>query len=204
MVPSQITYGEPPRIVLSSLPNNRVRVTFGAPEARGNMAFAPTPDAIEVTLAELLRDSDGDGWTDILERHLHLHWRGTDSDLDGIPDDRDDAPDFKEQPVADDEDAQMIRRSVFAMFGFTDSPDALFVTDSSRRLQFDGLPGPVFYRDGDGGVRVTWKVLDKTADAATVEITDFENVLAASGHNLTLKKIQGGWYVVRITMTWIS
>ena len=204
MVPSQIPYGEPPRIALSALPNDRVRVTFSAPEARGQAIYAPTPDALEVTLAELLRDTDGDGWTDIIERHLGLNWRASDSDFDGIPDDRDAAPDYRERPAADDEDAQMIRRAVFAMFGFTESPGALFVADDSRRLQFDGLPGPVFYREGNGGVRVTWKILDKTADTATVEVTDFEGALAASTNHLTLRRIEGHWYVVEIKLISIS
>lgn len=205
MIPVPIPYGDPPRIAMSELPRGRLRVGFSAPDSQTGVAvYAPTPDAVEVTLAEVERDTDGDGWTDILERALQMHWFGRDSDLDGIPDDRDDAPSFKESPRADDEDARILRRSIFAMFGFTESPGALFVADTSRRLQPDGLPGPVFYQDGNGGVRVTWKILEKTADTATVEITDFENALAGSGNDIRLRKIDNDWYVVAIVLRWIS
>ena len=166
----------------------------------------PSPDAVEVRLPDIEKDSDGDGWTDILERHLQMSWLSKDTDGDGIQDDRDPAPDFRE-PAGDrtDEDVQIHKRAVFAMFGLTEAPGALFVADNSRRLQVDGLPGPVFYREGHGGVRVTWKVESKTASEAIVEITDFEGVLAASGNELKLRKAaDGGWYVVSIRMKWIS
>jgi hypothetical protein len=61
----------------------------------------------------------------------------------------------------------------------------------------------VFYRDAAGGVRVTWKVLDETADTATVTLTDFDAAPAASSNNVELKTI-GDRYVVRIVMTSIS
>ena len=205
MIPLQMPYYPPLKIAISGLPKGRLRLEFGAPDPVGNVpVYDPTPDAIEVALAEVQRDTDGDGWTDIMERHLQLNWRDADSDRDGIPDGQDATPDYRERRTADDEDARILRRAIFAMFGLTESPGALFVADDSRRLQLDGLPGPLFYREGNGGVRLTWKILDKTADIATVELTDFEGALAASGNNVTLKKIRGDWYVVEIKMTWIS
>jgi hypothetical protein len=204
MVPLATGYGQPPKISIRELPAERVRVEFAPPDVPANsVVYQPTPDAVELSLAELQRDTDGDGWTDIMERHLLMNWRDRDSDHDGIPDGVDDAPSLRERDATDD-DAEMLRRAMFAMFGLTESPGALFVADGSRPLQFGRLPGPVFYREGGGGVRVTWKILDKTADTATVEITDFEGALAASGNDLTLKKIDGGWYVVAIRMKWIS
>jgi hypothetical protein len=200
-----VAYGAPPQMTIRELPDERVRVEFSAPDSRnGATVYQPTPDAIEVSLAELRRDTDGDGWPDILERQLQMNWRNADSDRDGIPDGMDVTPSYRPTSAETDDDARILQRAIFAMFGFTDSSGALFVADNSRRLELDGLPGPVFYHEGNGGVRVTWKILDKGADTATVEITDFEGALAASGNDIVLKKIHDGWYVVKITMKWIS
>ena len=54
------------------------------------------------------------------------------------------------------------------------------------------------------GVRVTWKLVEKTADTATLEVTDYEGPRAASGDDVRLKKIDAAWYVTSITMTGIS
>jgi hypothetical protein len=74
---------------------------------------------------------------------------------------------------------------------------------SSQRAH-GNLPGPVFYRDARGGVRVTWKITAKSDTEATVEITDFEFALAASGNEVTLRRIGDDWYVVRVRMLWIA
>jgi len=39
---------------------------------------------------------------------------------------------------------------------------------------------------------VTWKLVEKTADPATVEVTDYEGPLAASGNDVRLKKTPRG------------
>jgi hypothetical protein len=196
-----------PGLTIAGLPGDRLRIAFVLePRPTDPMSqLYPSPDAVEVLLPEIQRDRDGDGWTDITERYLQMHGGNTDSDGDGIPDDRDSAPLFRE-PASDktDEDVQILKRSVFAMFGLTEAPGALFVADGSRHVQLEGLPGPVFYREGHGGVRVTWKIESKTPTEAIVELTDFEGVLAASGNELKLRKVDDGWYVVSIRMKWIS
>jgi hypothetical protein len=50
---------------------------------------------LRIPLADLRRDSDGDGITDITEAHLLLDPRNPDSDGDGIPDGRDRMPNVK-------------------------------------------------------------------------------------------------------------
>ena len=203
MVPAAIP--DDALMTIAGVPGDRLRITLAEkPHAPSPLSFHPTPDALEFRLEEIEKDSDGDGWTDIAERHLQMNWLSADSDGDGIPDGRDSAPGYRPALAETDDDAQMLKRSVFAMFGLTEAPGALFVADKSRRLQFDGLPGPVVYREGNGGVRVTWKVESKTEGDATVELTDFEGALAASGNEVKLRKIDGGWYVVSIRMKWIS
>ena len=196
-----------PVITLEPLAAGRLRVRFSAGRRQGEMMsqIHPTPDAVEVTLAEVERDSDGDGWTDVEEQYLELGFRLVDSDLDGLPDNRDAAPNYKDDGKSTDSgEAQIIQRAIFAMFGFTESPGALFVGDDSRRVQVYGLPGPVFYRAARGAVQVTWKIVERTASEATVQMTDFENVLAASGNAVKLRRIGDGWYVVSIRGLWIS
>jgi hypothetical protein len=203
MVPAVIA--DDALMTIAGLPGGRLRLTLAEkPHAPSRMSFHPTPDALEFRLEDIENDADGDGWTDIAERHLQMNWRSADSDGDGIPDGRDAAPGYRPTLDEADAEAQMLKRSVFAMFGLTEAPGALFVADTSRRLQFDGLPGPVFYREGNGGVRVTWKVESKTEIDATVELTDFEGALAASGNAVKLRKINGEWFVVSIQMKWIS
>jgi hypothetical protein len=195
-------------IALSEAAGGRLRVSFtNAPREGYPMTrIHPTPDAVEVTLAEVERDTDKDGWTDIEERFLQLNWNAADSDGDSIPDGQDAAPSYKERASdQNDDDARVLKRAVFALFGLTESPSALFVRDpSSRPLQFDGLPAPVFYRDAPGGVRVSWKVVERTAADAVVEITDYEGPLAASGTQVKLRRINGAWYVVSIRELWVS
>jgi hypothetical protein len=205
MIPMPMPYFDTPAIVLNEAAQGRIRFGFTPPDrgVRGTPIY-PTPDAIEVLLREVERDSDADGWTDIAERHLQMNWLSKDSDGDGIPDDRDAAPTYREPGALDDDDARILRRAIFSMFGLTESPGALFVADNSRRLQPAGLPGPLFYREGNGGVRLTWKILRKTENAATVELTDLEGALAASGNEVSLRKIDGNWYVVAIRGVWIS
>ncbi len=205
MIPFDIGWFAAPEMAVTELPGDRLRFTLSArPSQAGLLSIEPTPDAFEVKIAEVMRDTDGDGWTDIAERHLHMNWREADSDHDGLPDGRDDAPTHGVGTAPPSEDEQILQRAIFSMFGLTESPGELHVADGSRRFHPFGLPGPLFYGDRQGGVRVTWKIIAKTGGSATVEITDFEGALAASGNQVTLKKIDGAWYAVSITMLWIS
>ena len=192
MVPVAVSPYGAVGVSMTQLPGDRLRIVFSG----------RTPDAIEVRIGEVTRDTDGDGWTDIAERWLGMSWSQADSDDDGIADGRDSAPLFGKPDYGEDE--QILQRAVFAMFGLTASPGALHVADNSRRIHPFGLPGPLFYGERQGGVRVTWKIESKTDDGAIVEITDYEGALAASGNSITLKKIDGAWYATAIRMKWIS
>jgi hypothetical protein len=205
LVPTVVSFDV--SLSLASLPGGRLHIGLAAGPREGVRApqVHPTPDALEVALDEVTRDSDGDGWTDVEERYLGLNPSAADTDRDGLPDGHDATPSDagrENDPRADE--TQILRRAVFAVFGLTESPGALFVNDNSTRLRFDNLPGPVFYRDAAGGVRVRWKLLEKTASDAAVELSDYEGPLAASGNRIGLRRIGGDWYVVSIIMQWIS
>jgi hypothetical protein len=194
-------------VTLRDLGGGRLRAAFSTASApnqeRTTLPFVP--GAIEFSLSDVQQDSDGDGWTDIEEQWLDLSWHDPDSDRDRLPDGSDSTPGFQPTGAAvDPVDAAILRRALFAMFGLTGSPHALFVRDQSPRLQLDNLPGPVFYRDARNGVRVTWKVVKRSDAEAVVEITDYEAPLAASGNELRLRRVGDEWYVVSIRMLWIS
>ncbi len=53
---------------------------------------------LKIPLAELTRDSDGDGLTDIVEKHLLLDPHNPDSDGDGVPDGTDMMPNVRQVP----------------------------------------------------------------------------------------------------------
>ena len=78
-------------------------------------------------------------------------------------------------------------------------------------MHIKGYGGPVIFdrpipRDGSGagGVYVSWKIRDRTATDAVVELTDWEGLLAAGGQDVLLKKIRGRWTVVSVKTTWVS
>jgi hypothetical protein len=206
-----------PHLVLSGIPRyvtvslrevgrDRLRAEFSTLRERRRLTEVPVvPEAIEFSLSEIEKDADGDGWTDVEEGWLETDMRATDTDRDGLPDGSDSTPAFESpRTQADPVEAAILRRALFALFGLTGAPHALFVRDQSYRLQLDNLPGPVFYRDARSGVRVTWKVVKRSDAEATVEIIDYEAPLAASGNEITLRHISGDWYVARIKMLWIS
>jgi hypothetical protein len=56
----------------------------------------------------------------------------------------------------------------------------------------------------EGGIFLNWVVTQKTADEATVELTDWEGPLAASGVTVRLKRYGAEWFVIKIEPGWIS
>jgi hypothetical protein len=194
-------------LTLRALDGKRLRAEFTAPSPPG-VTIAPlpaVPDAIEFDLADVELDTDKDGWTDLEEARLGMDRSSADSDRDALPDSSDSTPFFaatRRQPAP--ADAPILRRALFAIFGLTAAPHALFVKDQSVRLELTNLPGPLFYQDAPGGVRVTWKIVSKSDTEARAEITDYEGPLAASGNEVTLRRIGAEWYVTGIRMLWIS
>jgi hypothetical protein len=185
-------------------------IAFHIPGDRASSA-AP-PRSIPVDVAEVLRDSDADGWTDGEERHLGLNPASADTDRDGVADGVDVTPlHAPPRTEAADEDAQILRRATFAMYGLTGSRWAIFVKPGTRPIQLFGHLGPVFYgvdlptrdtpRTGTpspirGGAQAAWHVSARSPTDATVEFTDWAGIAFRSTSQVTLKKIAGEWIVV--------
>lgn len=179
---------------------------------------SPAPRVGRVTqalrLADLERDTDRDGWTDLEEARLGLDAARADSDADGLPDGVDPCPNYAatlEDAAA--ETQEILRRSVFAVFSVGGSRTALLVEEGVERVHADGYAGPILYgvnrnawiaRHGHGGVFVTWKIVRKAPDEAVVEIVDWEGMLAGGGQDVFLRRIAGAWIVVARVTTWVS
>jgi hypothetical protein len=188
----------------------------GSVEVRSGDRTAPTTgvDEWRLHLADIEKDTDDDGWTDDEELRLGLDPRQRDSDGDGLADGDDVCPNYA-APAAEaaDEDAQVLRRAAFATYGLERSRAAIHVREGSRPLQLLGFRGPVLFGVDTkrwmtdyvyGFVLVSWKVLNRTADTAVVEVSDFEAALSAAAFQVTLKKVAGHWVVTEHKMLWIS
>jgi hypothetical protein len=152
------------------------------------------------------RDTDRDGWTDIEEERLGLDPRDADSDGDGIIDGQDVTPNFAPPAeLADDLEARLMAKALFATFGLSGSRYLLLVQPDRPRLDVWGYAGPVIFgveradwtADKDhGAVWMNWRVESIDDDTATVIISDWEGVLAAGSQYVELLRIDGVWYVV--------
>jgi len=142
-------------------------------QRRYDIAAEPQPEVI-ISLPELRRDSDGDGWTDVEERRLGLDPYRADSDGDGIPDGRDTCPQLPKPAQADDV-ATAVQRVFLLRFGFSGSRDAILVRRNAAPIvHLFGYGGPVaFGRDIPlGATYVTWKVMARSADELVIEMGD--------------------------------
>jgi hypothetical protein len=170
----------------------------------------PAPAAmipgLEIDLPAVLKDTDRDGWTDMEERRLGLNPAKADTDGDGIPDGMDVCPNYAPARGEDaDEDAQILRRAIFAAYGLTDAREMLIVEPpNTRRVQAWGLRGPIIFRETQrdrskdvsfGGIYVFWSVT-RNNDTAQVVVGDYIGPEAAGSQVFVLRKIAGAWYVI--------
>jgi hypothetical protein len=161
---------------------------------------------IEISIPEIMLDSDKDGWTDIEETRLGLDPKKADTDGDGLKDGDDPTPNYA--PGKDDKDSdevEIIQKAIFAAFGLSDSRRLLIVGEKSRNVQVWGYCGPVIYginpekwreEHGYGVIEVNW---DAKIDGvnAKVYIKDYEGSLAAGSQYIIFEKKNGKWVVVK-------
>lgn len=205
----------PGRLRLEVVPVPPERPSAAADSSRREPSEPAGPETREIDLAEIDRDSDADGWTDLEEQILGLDSARRDSDGDGIDDGRDRAPLVGHaDQAADADEAAILQAAIFATFGVTESRWTLFARNERvPRIEVPGLSAPVvFHRpqpadaftEVPGGVFVTWRIVRRSAADAVVEITDWEAPLAAGGQEVFLRRIDGAWVVVARQTTWIS
>lgn len=173
----------------------------------GEMPPAIGPRSVEIDLATVLHDSDGDGLTDAEEARLGLNPRRADSDGDTIRDSDDTAPDFPPDDPASEE-VVLLQKAFFAAFGISESRYTMFVDrDRSTPIQPWGFRGQLIYNVHPkeyGAVSAGWKITKRDETTAVVELFDGEGPLAAGGVNVRLEKKNGRWTVVAVETTWIA
>ena len=196
-----------------------LRITY---ESRpGDNGGIEPPPPIDVDVADIERDSDSDGWTDLEERQLGLDPRHVDSDRDGQRDDIDASPLYAGASGAPpDDDTQIVRRAVFVTYGLTGSRWAVFVRHGVQPFQAEGLSGPMLFsvdlptRDGlllrdprsldavplRGGAQTTWTV-SRNGDQATVDFTNWSGSSFKSASRVQLRRLDGEWVVVDSQVT---
>ena len=175
------------------------------------LVFTTSGTEMQFALDDIERDSDGDGWTDVEEGRIGTNPHAPDSDGDGLPDGRDVCPlwPLPSATTLDDNEA-ILQRAVFAAFALTGSRQMLYVTPATPRVHVRGYGGPIIFdrplpgSGSSGGVYVSWRIRERSAADAVVEVTDWEGLLAAGGQDVFLKKVLGRWTVVAVKATWVS
>jgi len=170
------------------------------------------PQQATFSLRDVLRDSDGDGWTDLEEERLGLNPHDADTDHDGLADGADPCPNLALKDALKGEDAQILERAVFAVFGIGGSPMLMEAAATAPKIHAWGLAAPLLYdvaerwhkEHPNGLIQVSWKITEKTADEATVEIVDYEAPLAAGSQTVRLRRINGEWLVIGRRTGWVS
>ena len=173
------------------------------------------------TSEDVERDTDGDGWSDGLEQRFGTDPKSADSDGDGQVDSQDWNP--LATPFHDLTQEELVLQAAFdARFRFTGSKELCIVVlpDGARTIEFTGRDWvtlcfagklPPFVADGIGkgaatvsfgkGSMVHWSS-DRTE--ATVNIRTYFGPLAATGYQVTVRKIGESWVPIRCVMIWIS
>jgi hypothetical protein len=201
-----------PKLIAPAAPFHYGEATTLAWAGPRRLTFMVADRTMPIVIDDIERDSDGDGWTDREEARLGTNPHDRDTDGDGIPDGRDICPLFARPPTnRADETGAILQRAIFATFAMSGSRDLLYVRPGSPRIHVAGYGGPVLFdreipKDGNGGggTWVSWKIAQREATEALVQISDWEGMLAAGGVDVRLRKIDGGWIVISVKSTWVS
>jgi hypothetical protein len=201
-----------PKLIAPAAPFRYGEATSLAWAGPRRLTFMVADRTMSVVIDDVDRDSDGDGWTDREEARLGTNPHDRDTDRDGIPDGRDVCPLFArpaDNPA--DETGAIYQKAIFATFAMSGSRDLLYVRPGSPRMHVAGYGGPVLFDreipvdgNGGGGTWVGWKIASRDATTASVEVSDWEGMLAAGGVDVQLRKIDGAWVVVSVRATWVS
>jgi len=166
-------------------------------------------------------DADKDGVPDAVEVMLGTDPKKADSDGDGTPDGKDSNP-LTPRPAQVSEDMEIRQAAFLALFGTSSTHDAAnIVWDAGAnrpaeipewaRQEYYGMGGHVLRSQRiRQGIRQAWinitgiDINRKSATEALVTIRDYEGNMAASVHEIVVKKLGRLWVPVSVRMTMIS
>jgi hypothetical protein len=161
---------------------------------------------VRLSLPDIVRDTDGDGWTDAEERRLGLNPLNGDTDGDKSGDGVDTCPLLARTRTnnASDE-AQIVQRAFLATFGFSDAREILRVVSSAPQVHLFGYPGPILFGGNvDDANRffseeVSWTISSRTASSAEIEVAG-----RSFGNRWVLRRFKAGWFVVHGGVGWVE
>lgn len=149
-------------------PSESQRLLAGFPlAAEGEMLHLParsTDVATTMTWADLTRDRDRDGWTDLLEVRLGTDPTRADSDADGSIDSRDAAPLCASRIASDDVGGAVLA----GLVAFRTAPEPLWVKGPC--VDVPTLGGPVLPWDGESRPVVTLPSADGAAQERRLDV----------------------------------
>jgi len=201
-----------PKLIAPAAPFHYGEPTSLAWSGPRRLTLMVADGAMPIVIDDVERDADGDGWTDREEARLGTNPHRRDTDGDGIPDGRDVCPLFaRPADTRADETGAILQKAIFATFAMSGSRELLYVQRGAPRIHLAGYGGPVLFdRDipadgnGGGGTWVGWKIASRDATTASVEVSDWEGMLAAGTVDVQLRKIDGVWVVVSVRLTRLS
>ncbi|MRR08887.1 hypothetical protein EG831_02110 [bacterium] len=166
-------------------------------------------DSIVVDRAELERDTDGDGLTDIVERHFGTEGACADTDGDGINDGLDLNPLTPPAPACTD--TTLVRQAVFDHIRLANDGycGPIYLTDSARtiRQEFRNSVGYIIpsgeRRSGSLSI-IQMDIVVIGPDEATVKVGIWWAFLWATWSDYHLSKRHGRWLVDRDDVTMVS
>lgn len=195
-----------------------VTVTITDPATCG--AESRFPSQVNVGLSAVMRDSDGDGITDLAEKRFHTNPISADTDGDGIPDSDDLVPNAPRDALIGDDGG--IESEIFRqLFMFEDrqpsQPPAFVVTDRPRK--WIGRANPTLNISPTGMdsmlqvlgtmrcrlIRVeqtTLEAFDRKLEPGTVMICPGDCYEPNESPGRVRKEVQPGELVYRVSTSW--
>jgi len=183
--------------------------------------------SVRVSLAEVKRDADYDGLSDVVERRLRTDPHSPDSDHDGLDDAIDPAPNAERQEPETEEEE--IALAIFRQYYLFGSNRQLAVVVSDAALEWRGRQGPTITLDKEADKQLIREVgldgiphitihpgtnsiseeheqslQDLDPDERQYALTIYRGGLSAVGYNVVVRRLGEHWVISSITMAWIS
>lgn len=193
-------------VTLSLKDPSTLVLAYGLGETISPAAPIASRHSKELTIEEIRRDADGDGWTDHEEQRLGLDPKNPDTDGDGLRDGDESCSNFAaaaDQAAA--AETVIVQRAFFATYGLSGSRHVLFVLKPTN-IALWGYAGPILRTDEIERARaapgqpnpstqlITWNLTTPPDDPNRREVTFTDR---GGTQRVVLKRINEQWYVIQ-------
>ena len=185
--------------------------------------------SIEISIAAIIKDTDGDGLYDIEEKRFLTDYQNPDTDGDGLKDGEELNP--LAVPLRKMDDEAQIKQAIFKIHARprpdTEAPVLVITQEKEKQEYFGVYPTRVlcftqqelnafrkeagygvttfFYGGMPGGpTPISDNPIDIQGDQAKLEFVEYHAPLAATGYFVILKKLHGVWVVVENKPIWVA